>query len=154
MRYRADNVGTIRCAQFNLTPLGFHGWADQYLEGYRELPPSSNGLPVAWLLLCRAIELEFKAWHRQFSKKPVLKDTYGHDLLAIYRALPKKHQTLSLEEVDLLTKAREAYARACVACFDPNTTGRNREPRPDPVRLAALTRKVIGYGDGLDLACM
>jgi hypothetical protein len=129
-----------------------HGWADRYWQEYEGLSNDWRGSAEAYLLLCRAIELEFKAWHRQAGRTDGLIDRVRHDLMASYRALPKKHQTLSLDEVDLLTKAGDAYTRAGLRAFEPGAADRAREPRRDPVKFEALTRKVLEYGDELALS--
>lgn len=152
IRQHPDMTMKTDCVQLNSSPLRLHGWADQYLEEYRELPQSSRGLPVAWMLLCRAMEIEFKAWHRQVRGTDGLIDRFQHDLVVSYRALPKKHQTLSLDEVELLRRAGEAYGRVGLGFLHPGAAGRNCEMRLDPERLEALTQKLMEYGDRLDLA--
>lgn len=142
----------FRHARICLSPFGLHGWADLYWQEYGELPDESKESSAGCLLLCRAIELEFKAWHRQAGRTDGLIDRFRHDLVASYLALPKKHQTLSLDEVDLLTKAGDAYTRAGLRAFEPGAADRAREPRRDPVKLEALTRKVLEYGDKLALS--
>jgi len=140
------------CARFSSSPFRFHGWADLYWQEYEALPNESRETSVAYLLLCRTIDIEFKAWHREAGGAEGLIDRFRHDLMASYRALPKKHQTLSLDEVDLLTKASDAYTQVAFESFGPGAADRAREPRRNPVKLEALTRKVLEYGDKLALS--
>lgn len=135
----------------NLSPLGFHGWADLYWQDYETLSGASRDSPVAYLLLCRAMELEFKAWHRQAGKQEVLKDTHGHDLVASYRALPKKHQVLSADEVSVLQQANSFYRKQA---FEDAEVSRERLA-PLRIRdvgsLRAIAQKVMQHGDRLNL---
>jgi hypothetical protein len=114
--------------------------ADQYLRDYRDLVQISPDSPASYLLLFRVIELELKAWHRQGNRQRPLGDTFRHDLMASYVALPAKHRILLAEEVGLLALASKSYSKQGV------------QGRMDLVALEVLAEKVMAYGDGMELA--
>jgi len=145
-------VENRRRVHFNLSPLAFHGWADQYLQEYRDLAQSSHASPAPYLLLCRVIELELKAWHRQRTKQNVLADRFRHDLLASYRALPAPHRILSIDELDLLTRVNEIYSEVGLDQLDGECIGRSFELPRELAALKALAHRVMEHGDSLNLA--
>jgi len=151
MRQHADMATKAACVQFSLTPLGFHGWADRYFQDYGDLAQSSRDSPVAVLLLCRAIELDFKAWHRHTSKRNLITNTFGHDLLASYRALPAKRRILSAEEVVLLTRANEVYGKQGFEQIGVDRAGHRFEQRLNLAALEAMMQKIMEHGDRMNL---
>src|SRR5208282_3338621 len=99
----------------NVSPYGFRLWAKEFYECYRSFKRSDFS-PVPYFLLCRAIELQFKAFHIEAEFKntgksavSTVKRTYWHDLTKSYKALPATRQTLSAEELSLLQKADGIY---------------------------------------------
>ena len=138
--------------QINLSPLGFHMWADRYLDCYQDSRQPAPDSPVPHLLLCRVIELEFKAWHRQVQKRKVLTNKFGHDFVASYGALPAKQRILSAEEVVLLTRANEIYAKKSFEHIGVGLGAKSFEARSDLVALETMTQKIMEYGDGMDVA--
>lgn len=137
--------------QFNMSPLRLHGWAERYLQGYRELVQSSHDLSAPYLLLCRVIELELKAWHSQTTKRHVLKDIHRHDLMASYRALPAKHRILSSDEVGLLTRASEIFAQQEFERIGAPRASEGFKMRLNLARLETLAERIMEHGDGLGL---
>ena len=73
--------------------------------------------PVPYFLLCRAIELQFKAVHLEQLKaghpghqtQYDVKKLFNHKLIKSYEALPATDRTLSREQLKLLKKADEIY---------------------------------------------
>ena len=139
-------------AEFDLSPLGFHAWANEYLDFYQDSVQTACPMPAPHLLLCRVIELEFKAWHRQTRKQEPMKDIYSHDLVASYRALPAKHRILLPDEVRLLVAANKVYSRTEFTCVDVGRVGQHRMPHVVLAGLEALAQKVMAQGDRLNLA--
>jgi hypothetical protein len=141
----------FRYARICLSPLGLHGWADRYWQEYEGLSNDWRGSAEAYLLLCRAIELEFKAWHRQAGRTDGLNDRFRHDLMASYRALPKKHQVLSADEVSVLQRAKSFYVSQ--GFEDAEMRGARMEipGDADVGGLRVVVQKVMGHGDRLDL---
>lgn len=152
MRQRAGKAANLSCVQFNLSPRGFHAWANEYLDSHQDSVPAAQPSPARHLLLCRVMELEFKAWHRQMAKTKLLTDAFGHDLVGSYHALPAKHRVLSEKELALLTVANDVYSKADFACFDAGRVDQRRMPRVDLDGLEALAKKLMKRGDGLHLA--
>ena len=152
MRQHANMVTKAAFVQFNLSPLAIHSWADQYLERYRDCGRPAPDSLQPHLLLCRAIELEFKAWHRQGTKQRPLKDAFRHDLIASYGALPAKHRILSTDEVDLLVRANEIYAKQKFERIGRPRAGDGFSARLNLAGLEALAKKLMERGNRMDLA--
>jgi hypothetical protein len=103
-------------ATLNISPDGFRLWAKQYYECYRSFKRTSDFSPVPYFLLCRAIELQFKAFHidaefKNTGKSAVLtvKNKYRHHLINSYKTLPATRRTLSEDEFSLLQNANGIY---------------------------------------------
>jgi hypothetical protein len=139
-------------AEFGLSPLGFHVWANEHLDFYQDSVKTACPLPAPHILLCRVIELEFKAWHQQAQKRGSIKDIFGHDLLASYRALPARYRILSPDEARLLMLANKVYSKTDFACVDVGRVGRRRMQNVVLAGLEALAQKVMAQGDRLSLA--
>jgi hypothetical protein len=151
MTRHAGMRGGRQSSRINLSPLGFHGWADRNFQYYRDLAQGSHDSPASYLLLCRVIELELKAWHRQTVKEAVLTDTFGHDLVASYRALPAKLKILSTDEQELLAAASDIYVGAA---FEKIGFARPRIPFHKEVSekaLEELVEKMMLCGDRMAL---
>ena len=144
--------GNVECVQINLSPLGLHMWADQHFDNYQDHRRRESCSLVPHLLLCRVIELELKAWHAQQTKSPAIKDTFGHDLLGSYRALPAKYRILSPDEGRLLTRVSKAYSSTDFAHVGVAHPEKGCQPRFELVRLEALARKLMEHEKQLDLA--
>jgi hypothetical protein len=101
--------GVGETAHLNLSPTGFRLWAKQYYEC--RLSFQCPGFsPVPYFLLCRAIELQFKAVHLEQKRQKEVKDLYGHSLIRSYNALPATYKKLSPEQLSLLEQANKIYS--------------------------------------------
>jgi hypothetical protein len=77
-------VGTVTV---NLSCVGFHMWAEDFLNAERLYAPTARpGSFVAHFLCCQSIELSLKAYLslRGASRKD-LKKPYGHNLVRLFR---------------------------------------------------------------------
>lgn len=137
--------------EFGTSPLGFHGWADLYWQEYGELPSESRESVVAYLLLCRAIDLELKAWHRQAGWTDGSIDRCRHDLMASYRALPKKYQVLLGDEVSALERASSLYLRQGFENAEMRRASVELPGDLDVASLRAVVEKAMEHGDRLRL---
>lgn len=142
----------VDCLQFNLSPLGFHGWADQYLHDYRDVAQSSPDSPASYLLLCRVIELELKAWHRQGSGERPLSDRFGHNLLESYRSLPAGHRILDRIEVALLQRLSANYVERHFGRLGARADREIEQEWPTLGVIEALALRLMRHGDAMDLA--
>ena len=104
-----DHEMTPTTATLNVSPCGFRRSAKEYYECCRSFKRTSDFSPVPYFLLCRAIELQFKAFHLEVEGQSAVKDRYGHDLTKSYNDLPATRQTLSAEEFSLLQKVSGIY---------------------------------------------
>jgi hypothetical protein len=93
----------------NISPDLFHEYARQYLQCERTFLPNARNSPVPYFLLCRAIELEFKATHLESKSRLDIKDKYGHNLKKSYDDLPRDKQNLDAAEYATLKHASKIY---------------------------------------------
>jgi hypothetical protein len=152
MRRHADKATKTACVQFNLSPLGFHGWADGYLQKYRELCGDACDSRMTSLLLCRAIEVELKAWHRQGSGERPLSDRFGHNLIESYRTLPAGHRILDRIEVALLQRLSANHVERHFGRLGARADREIKQEWPTLEVIEALALRLMRHGDAMDLA--
>jgi hypothetical protein len=95
----------------NASPTRFHLWAKEYLDRRRSVQ-FSDWSPVPCFLLCRAMELEFKAVHLDVQPRADVKKVknYKHNLVELYKHLPDNYKNkLSQEQVELLEQVNKIY---------------------------------------------
>jgi hypothetical protein len=83
---------------FNVSPHGFRRWAKDFYQCRQAFQPNHFS-PVPYFLLCRAIELWFKAIHldqQEISDVKAVKKDYGHSQIKLYEALPASIMCLRL----------------------------------------------------------
>ncbi|MFZ0559758.1 MAG: hypothetical protein WAN31_10105 [Methylovirgula sp.] len=130
--------------KINLSPVAFHRWAEQYHQ-CRLLFQHADFSPIPYFLLCRAIELQFKAVHLEDKRQQEVKKKYGHDLIKSYDDLPATRQTLSKEEVSLLEKASEIYNGNGFEYVNVDHAAHGFSNFPDLSALDAIAAKIIGW---------
>jgi hypothetical protein len=81
----------------------------------------------------------------------VLTGTFGHDLVASYGALPARHRILSSDEVRLLTRVSENYAKQEFERIGVGRFRKSFKARFDLVGLEALAQKIMEHGDRMNL---
>ena len=137
--------------RINLTPLGFHLWAVHFLEASRRCstPEGQGFTPVPSYLLCRSLELAFKAYllSQGWTLKNV-KDALGHDLQkgrehASRAGLWKLFRTSRLESAALET-ANGYYRDKALEYFFAANAGRGFNPRPNLEVLDAYCSRLLG----------
>src|SRR5208337_654770 len=144
----------------NVSPYGFRLWAKEFYECYRcyrSFERTSDFSPVPYFLLCRAIELQFKAFHLAALGQSAVKNTgksavdvvkeYKHHLTKSYNDLPATLRTLSTEEFRLLKKANRIYSGKGFEYFNVGHAGRGFSNFPDLYALDALATKIIEWPD-------
>ena len=102
-------VLTAEPGHFNLSPHLFHLYACQYLHCENTFQSEASYSPVPYFLLCRAIELEFKAQHLELKSRDQVKKEYGHDLKKSYDQLPTQNQILDAAQYEVLVHASKIY---------------------------------------------
>ncbi|MDS4027377.1 MAG: hypothetical protein RKO25_10395 [Candidatus Contendobacter sp.] len=100
---------TVEAGYINLSPTLFHRYARDYLACERTFRAVSEYSPVPYFLVCRAIELEFKARHLESKSRSEVKKEFGHDLKKSYDALPHSAKVLDSSEYAELVRASEIY---------------------------------------------
>lgn len=137
-------------AHLNLSPTIFKNTAWDFYKCYLDFKPHGKHFsPLPYFLCCRAIEMAFKAIHLELNNRKFVKNI-GHDLIKSYKKLDKEHQTLTKDELNLLTKANTGYL-----CREYGGKGFEYLPIiylvsgskyfPDLEALANLAKKITGY---------
>jgi len=69
----------------NLTPMGFHKFAEDFLAAATVVSPATGYTPVPYYCTCRALELGLKAFLlcKQVPIDTLKSRQYGHDLVAL-----------------------------------------------------------------------
>ncbi|NGP53541.1 hypothetical protein [Thioalkalivibrio sp. XN8] len=127
----------------NLSPDAFHLWATHYYQCRQTFRSPDPFSPVPYFLLCRAIELEFKARHLGAKRQVQVKHAYWHDLVKSYNGLSASEQNLSDEEFALLSDASAIYKGKGFEYFDPVDALTGFSRFPDLALLDALAKKII-----------
>jgi hypothetical protein len=102
-------VLTAETAHINLSPHLFHLYACEYLHCESTFQSEARYSPVPYFLLCRAMELEFKAQHLESKSRDAVKKEYGHNLKKSYDDLPTQNKTLGPAEYEVLVRANKIY---------------------------------------------
>jgi hypothetical protein len=128
----------------NLSPVAFHLWAKHYYQCRVSFKCSDPFSPVPYFLLCRAIELHFKAILLETQNQAAVKTSYGHNLIQAYRALPPAFQTLSQEQIALLDQANRIYRSKGFEYINIGDAACGFSTFPDLPALDALAKQVLG----------
>jgi len=129
----------------NLSPVGFRRWATHYLKAARDFEAPDEGFsPVRYFLLCRAIELQLKAWHLENRRQKEVKINYGHNLIVSYEDLSADKQMLSAEEVDTLRIANTMYMNKGFEYMSVMDAGTGFSRAPCIGALERIAIKLIG----------
>ena len=105
----ANLVLTPQTGQVNLSPHLFHLYAREYLHCESTYRSEARYSPVPYFLLCRAMELEFKAQHLESKSRDEVKTKFWHNLQKSYDQLPTKNRILSPAEYAVLLSANKIY---------------------------------------------
>jgi hypothetical protein len=140
-------VGPVPPIDANLSPDAFHIYATHYYKCKQDFkPPDKYFSPIPYFLLCRAIELEFKARHLKGLSRSKVKDKFGHNLLKAYNELDAREQILSQSEFAVLTTADELYRKTDLAYFNPEHALTAFSRYPDLQTLDTIAKKLIDSG--------
>ncbi|MBC7945588.1 MAG: hypothetical protein H7X91_10090 [Burkholderiales bacterium] len=129
---------------YNSSPDAFRLWAKHYYQCRLSFQYSDPFSPVPYFLLCRAIELQFKAVHLEVQRQAQVKKSFGHNLVKSYSALPAAYQTLSPEQFSLLDRANKIYSSKGFEYMNVGDALRGFSNFPDLQALDALTEALLG----------
>lgn len=88
----------------NLSPLGFHRYASEFLKAAKSTEEYDGFSPVPYYLYCRCLELSFKAFLlAKGQKKADLKNEIRHDLEKAHR----RSRAEGLNQIMVLSKIEE-----------------------------------------------
>jgi hypothetical protein len=99
---------------------------------------------VPYFLYCRAIELGLKAIHLETATQQEVKNTFGHDLVASYHALPPERRKLATTDTDLLTRINTLYIGKAFEYVQPGDAAHGYSAFPDLEQLARLATNFAG----------
>jgi hypothetical protein len=136
---------TIGTGHINVSPVTFRLAAQDFFKCYLDFQKPSHISVVPFFLCCRALELAFKAIHLETKSQSDVKSLYSHDLLSSYTALDPQHQTLSQEELTLLTQANAIYRSKEFEYINVYDVGTAYGRFPDIDGLARIARNVTGF---------
>jgi hypothetical protein len=139
----ATYVLKAETGHINLSPVVFRLRAKQFYQCRLSFQCSDTFSPVPYFLLCRAIELQFKAVHLEQQRQLQVKKSFGHNLMTSYRALPADLQTLSPEQVDLLDKANKIYSKKGFEYINVGDAMQGFSTFPDLSALDTLAAQLI-----------
>jgi len=141
----ANYILKAQTGHINISPTGFQLAAQDYFKCYLDFQMPGRFSIVPYFLCCRAIELSLKAKHLEIRSRQVVKQSFGHNLIKSYQALPSEKQSLSSEEFQLLQKANEIYNKKEFEYFSVLDAATGFTRYPDLNKLADITRKLIDY---------
>ena len=136
----------------NLSASAFRKWADHYYQCRHSFRYTDEFSPVPYFLLCRAIELQLKAFHLEQHIQKEVKDMFGHNLVTSYKALPLAMQILSGTEFALLEKANTIYSAKGFEYINVGDAVRGFSTFPDLVSLDALAKKLLAMAPSNSIA--
>jgi hypothetical protein len=137
-----DIIDKIETAQFNFSPVGFRIVAEDLLLYHDSFKPKEFSL-VPFFLCCRAIELGLKALHLETRKQSEVKKDFGHDLKALYDALPSGICLLSPSEETLLRETNDLYISKAFEYMHPYHAGHGFSIFPHIIDLENLARRIV-----------
>jgi hypothetical protein len=89
------------------------------------------------------MELELKARHLPTLRQKKVKDKFGHNLVAVYEALPATDQLLSIFEFNLLSQASAIYKNKGFEYFEPEQALAGYSAYPNLDELEAIVCKYV-----------
>jgi len=140
----ADYKLNAEAGHINLSPELFRLGARDYFKSFTRFEHRKFS-PVPFFLCCRAMELALKAVHLESKKQSEVKQLFSHDLMKCYKGLDKSKQTLSAEELDLLSAANEIYVRKEFEYLNVVHAVTAYKRFPDLDALVKLAKKIIRY---------
>jgi hypothetical protein len=128
--------------EINLSSPAFRVWAKHYFQ-CRHSFKCADFSPVPYFLLCRAIELQFKAFHLEGKRQIDVKRDYAHDLIKLYNDLPAADQRLTPEQLKLLEQANKIYIGKGFEYINVGHAARGFSDFPDLTHLDALAVEIL-----------
>jgi hypothetical protein len=142
-RGKMDYVITPKSGHVNLSPVGFHVWAEHYYKCRHDFKSPDVFSPVPYFLLCRTVELELKSKHLQHKNREHVKKSFGHDLLKLYESLNISQKILTEEELITLKMANAMYKDKGFEYFSPHNAVTGFSGFPNLETLDSIAKKLI-----------
>ena len=136
-------VITPKSGHVNLSPIGFHIWAEHYYKCRHDFKSTDAFSPIPYFLLCRTIELELKSKHLQHKDREHVKNVFGHDLLKAYEALDNFQKILTDDELNTLKMANVIYKGKGFEYFSPQSAITGFSGFPNLETLDSIAKKLI-----------
>lgn len=139
-----------KTAYGNISPLGFHRYASEFLSAARSIEQSDIFSPVPYYLLCRALELTLKAFllARGLSKKELKNmKKYGHDLEKLFNISDemglRSITHISDEYKQLVSASNDYYGSKAFEYFDVYRAMQGYSGLPDINKLDEFVGQLI-----------
>jgi len=132
----------------NISPIGFHRYAQEFLRAEEAFQTTDNFSPVPYYLLCRSIELSLKAYLLlKGYKKKYLKRKIGHNLKKLLRKVQELNIreiiAISIEESDNILKANVYYEKKGFEYFFVIDAVTGYKELPDVELLRSLSTRLV-----------
>lgn len=132
----------------NISPIGFHRYAQEFLRAEEAFQTTDNFSPVPYYLLCRSIELSLKAYLLlKGYKKKYLKRRIGHNLKKLLMKVQELNIreiiTISIEESDNILKANVYYEKKGFEYFFVIDAVTGYKELPDVELLRSLSTRLV-----------
>ena len=140
----------------NISPLGFHRYASDFLAAADGVTPRKGFSPVPYYLVCRALELGLKAFllAKRYDKGR-LRGALGHDLIRCLSAANslglEEACSISDEQVREIRKANAYYKSKGFEYFEAVKAFTGYRDLPDIEVLKGLARGLL---DGSEPICL
>jgi hypothetical protein len=142
-----DQAKAVNTIKVNLSPDGFHMWAQHYFKCMKDFISPHRFSPVPFFLVCRAIELQLKAYHLQTKRQSYVKNKLGHNLIRSYSSLDSTNQILTNTELVELERANEIYSKKGFEYFAPIDAMRGYSNFPNLDVLIDACERLLGHGE-------
>ena len=146
--HKSVNV-TAKTAKVKISPIGFLEFGKDFYNAFCAYKPDRKYSPSSYYLICRAIELSFKAYllAKGINRKNLKSKSLGHNLVSILR----KSKELGIDSVISLTgdeianlkKANSWYADKGFEYFQLRNLIRDDNKLPDVEVLKDLVEKLF-----------
>ena len=132
-----------------ISPAGFIVYANDYLNAYDSYKPDKPFSPALYYLICRSLELSFKAFllTEGIKRNKLRSRDYGHNL----KALLKKTKELNImsvvelsgNEQEQVSKANNWYMRKGFEYFEMQNIIDGKDTLPDLKVLRELAQRLV-----------
>jgi hypothetical protein len=143
-----DYTIKLKSGHFFISPFAFLWYATDFLKAFQAYKPEYPFSPVSFYLVCRSIELAFKAYllTKGVTINIIRKKPFSHDLEFILCEVKKRNieEVIHISEVDEeeITQANKWYKNKRFEYFDLQNLVDGKETLPRTNLLGILAEKL------------